>query len=354
MDTAFKQDFVATRDQWARFWRDELDHPLVAIVVPKEGVEPVDPPPYMAGADGNYDAPINQALHWAETHEFLGAAIPSCRVTFGPDHFAALLGAELEFNADSDGTSWCVPFVEDWDDVEIRFQLDGKWWQRTAEFIRAMRHRTGDSILPCGTTLSANLDALAAIRGPERLLLDMAVAPDKVHRALDQVTQAYEDAMDALAEELGVAELGQINRHGMYAPDGRINVPQCDFSSMISPAMFREFAVPQLTREVSSLAAAEYHLDGPDAIRHLEAICGIDGIHIIQWVPGAGEAAEQDWTDLYARIDRLGKGQIRGGDMETLRRLWGEYASRKLFWRMSAESKGHAEDLLAQVETLRK
>jgi hypothetical protein len=74
---------------------------------------------------------------------------------------------------------------------------------------------------------------------------------------------------------------------------------------MISPEMFREFGLPSLKHECDMLAGVVYHLDGPDAIRHLPAVSEIEKVKMIQWVPGAGEAAKKDWTALFQQIDDL-------------------------------------------------
>ncbi len=60
MDLEFKPDFEETRQRWAAFWNGEkLDRPLVSIVIPKPGVEPVEKPPYTSGADGNFKPVID-------------------------------------------------------------------------------------------------------------------------------------------------------------------------------------------------------------------------------------------------------------------------------------------------------
>jgi 5-methyltetrahydrofolate--homocysteine methyltransferase len=358
MEMEFKPDFEDAKDRWTAFWKGEnLGRPLVSIVLPQTDVEPVAKPSPVACVHDDYEAAIEQVLRWAETHEFVAEAIPFYRVQFGPDHFSALLGADLEFSPDSPDTSWCVPFVEDWDDAEIKFQPDGKWWEKTVERIRAFRARCDGKLLVCGPNLQSGLDCLSAIRGPEKLLMDVVTVPDKVKAALDAVCRAYDEALAALSVETGVEEFGDITRHQMYCR-GKIGIPQCDFSCMISPEMFREFEVSCLEREVKPLAAATYHLDGPDAIVHLPAICEIDGIDVIQWQPGAGEAVEKDWTDLYKRIDSLGKGQVLGGggvltsDHEYLKGLWRELDSRKLFFVTSASSVKQANEFLEDLEKL--
>ena len=299
--------------------------------LPRIRVNPVPRPhPYFC-AVGNLDKIIDQVLGWAATHEFLGDAVPGYQITFAPDHFAALLGADIRFHPDSPDTAWVEPFVTDWDEADIRFNSAGPWWERTVACIRAFRGRCDGKLIISGTQLQGGLDCLAAIRGVNELLLDIVDCPDKVLNALAAVDHALHEVRRALVKELNVAEFGSLTRHGLYST-GILDVPQCDFSAMISPEMFRKFGLPSLRKEVTSLDAAEYHLDGPDAIKHLEAICEIEKISVIQWQPGAGEAAEKDWTWLYQKIDALGKGTVRPAAKDKIPDIWRQSQSKHLYF----------------------
>ncbi len=345
----FKKDFRAATEQWARFWKGENTRPVVSAVIPKPGVPSVAKPGYASGAREDFEPIIDQLLAWAETHEFLAEAIPFYYLEFAAEHFAALLGADLRFSETERG-GWAVPFVRDLEHADIHFDRDGYWWKRTVEFAEALRARCDGKLLIASNTLGANVDALAAVYGSEELLVAMVENPDAVHSALIEIDQAHADILEALSELLDYPRFGSINRHGMYH-SGRINVPQCDFSCMISDRMFREFVVPYLAKEMQRLDAVEYHLDGPDAIRHLDALCEIDALDLIQWVPGAGQEGK-DWSELFDRIDALGKGQVRGGGSDTIKDLWRKYRSRKLFFTLRAESRSEVEDCLAELEEI--
>jgi len=348
----FKPDFEQARQRWTAYWKGESDRPVVASVVPKESVTPVEAPRYLAAFSCEPDAIIDQVLAWAETHEFLGEAIPFYYLEFGADHFSALLGGELRLHEGSGDTSWLVPFVgEDWDEAEIRFQPECYWWRRTVEFIRAFRARCDGKLLVAAPTLVAGLDCLAAIGGQERLAMDLVMQPEAVQRALSRVRKAYEEILDALAVELDYETWGSLNRHGFYSP-GRTNVPQCDFSCMISKEMFAEFQLPCLAHESQQLDHSCYHLDGPGAIHHLEAICSLPGIQAIQWVAGAGAGEQQDWMRLHRRIDELGKGQYFGGNAETVERLARRFRSKQLYFRTSIP-KRELDSLLLKLESRR-
>jgi hypothetical protein len=121
---------------------------------------------------------------------------------------------------------------------------------------------------------------------------------------------------------------------------GVIDVPQCDASCMISPELFERFELPSLAHELAGLDASIYHLDGPGAIRHLEAICSLEKLDMIQWVPGAGQD-DKDWSDLRRRIDELGKGQIYQASANLgaseVKTVWESFSSRKLYFQVSAD-----------------
>lgn len=335
--------FPEVTTRWDAFWRGETTGPLVAAVVPKPGTEPVEKPPYGSGHDGDFDPVVAQIVGWADTHEFLGDAIPYYYAEFAADHFTSLLGVDLTF-PDAAMGGWPVHRVTDWEQADIRFHREGKWWDRTVGFIEAIKKRLAGRIMIASPTLVANLDSLVALAGVEKVLIDLVERPDEIDEALDQVMVAYREILDAFAELLEYDRWGSINRHGMWC-DGRINVAQSDFSCMLSSEMFDRFVYPALLREMEELDQVEYHLDGPDAIRHAEKLCGIPRLDIMQWVPGAGEAQQRDWIDLYERFDRWGKGQILGGSPDRCRLYRSRLTANRLFLNLGGLPDDRAESL---------
>ena len=62
---------------------------------------------------------------------------------------------------------------------------------------------------------------------------------------------------------------------GIWHP-GRWYPTCCDFSCMISTQMYEELVVGELLEELDFLDASIYHLDGPDALKHLDRLLAID------------------------------------------------------------------------------
>ncbi|MEI7904711.1 MAG: hypothetical protein WCI43_04775 [Candidatus Firestonebacteria bacterium] len=351
MKLEFKPDFPESKARWDTFWKNRNKRPLVSIVIPKEGVTPVEKPLYMAGHDGNFAPVIEQVYKWAGTHEFIGDALPFYQVEFGPDHFSTFLGADMEYAKESNSTSWAIPFVSDWDKVDLQFRKDSAWWEKTVKFIKALRKNLDGKVLIAAPTLVAGMDCLAAIRGVQNLLMDTVEYPEKVKRALDAQWLVYEEVADELFKELGQQSIGSVNRHGMYS-SGKLAIPQCDFSCMISPEMYNEFVSPFVEKETQYLDSSEYHLDGPGALVHLERICSFKKLGVIQWVPGAGEAGGKDWTELYKKIDQFGKGMIIHETPEYFKKLLPQLNTRQLFLKTDAKDRIEAESIYRELTGL--
>jgi hypothetical protein len=70
---------------------------------------------------------------------------------------------------------------------------------------------------------------------------------------------------------------------------GRMHIPSCDFSTLISPKFFNEFGLPILRCEVRTMTHNIFHVDGKGVAKHLEAILSVPEVHALQWVQGVGD-----------------------------------------------------------------
>jgi len=347
----FKPDFAATAGRWDAYWKGENKRPIIKIMAPKNNGDPIEKPRWHRHVFEGIEAVMNQVLTWGAAYDFVGEYMPFYWFSYGPDTFAGYLGAELRFQPGFDNTSWSIPFVKDWDDTGIKFHREGEWWQKTLETMSVMKKTLDGKMLITPPDLSANLDALAAIRGIENLLLDMVEQPDKIKRALSAVCDVYDEISGEFAKMLEYEKYGSAVLEGTYA-SGRQDRVQCDMSCMISPDMFKEFAVPALEREVASGVAGIYHLDGPGAVKHIDALCGIDKMRAILFVSGAG-GENTDWTWLREKIDGQGRGHWWTiNDHEELKRLCRETDMRRAIVTTDAASKTEAECLIADIDKI--
>jgi hypothetical protein len=94
----------------------------------------------------------------------------------------------------------------------------------------------------------------------------------------------------------------------LWAP-GKVSKLQVDISTMISDDDYRTFCLPFLREQTEKIDYTLYHLDGVNAIRHLDAILELEKLNAIQWTPGYGEpqGGNACWYDLYNKILAGGK-----------------------------------------------
>ncbi|MGQ9455663.1 MAG: hypothetical protein ACUVT8_06625 [Armatimonadota bacterium] len=328
----YKPDFGEALRHWQAFWESEIiDRPCLRILAPRAGGESVQPPVGLQHPEDDLDEDIYRFDRWASATYFAGDSVPFFVPNFGPDVYSAFFGADLKFAKDRT-TSWAVPFVRDWREVvDILSQPHGFWWEAALKFVSRARE-IGKGKFGIGVfDLHSNLDCLAAIRGPEQLCVDLMDCPDLVERALDNVRGVYPLVFDALYRASGQDETGCTTWLPMYYP-GKFAVVQCDFICMISPQHFRRFVMPALEEEAAFLGHCCFHLDGPDALVHLDDILSIGNIQVIQWVPGVGNAPLIEWMDLLKYIQNAGKSVYVGCTPTELPIYHKELAPQKVFY----------------------
>jgi hypothetical protein len=306
---SLKPDLAEATQRWLAFWdQDLIDRPVCRVTAPKEGATPAGGPRYLAGAVDDFQGVIDQVLAWAETVYWAGDSVPSYTPSFGPDQMAAFCGAELVVPpADSDyGTDWVVPCIEDWEAaLPLRVDDDNYWWQRMLAFYRAMAAAFDGRLVLSHLDLHSNMDTLLAMRGGERLCMDMLDVPDTIDRAMADVRAAYGPIYDAVHDAGNMACTGTVGWVPAYHPV-RTNTIQCDFAALIGPRQFRRWVAPALEQEAAHLGHCVYHLDGPECLVHLDDLCAIPHLDCIQWTTGARNKPFPEWLDLLKHIQSRG------------------------------------------------
>ena len=76
---------------------------------------------------------------------------------------------------------------------------------------------------------------------------------------------------------------------------------------MISDETFEDLFIPGIIRVCQHVDRSIYHLDGPQALCHLDRLLEIPDIHAINWTSGAGQDYWADWIHVYQRIQNRRK-----------------------------------------------
>ncbi len=310
----------AVLDAHERWWRGELDRPLVKVVLEK------DLPRVRALCQANcheVDRPAEAVVDAIDEElsrcTFLGDAFPMVDfAAFGPGVLAALCGARLD---NATGGVWFFPDKErPIEEISIRYDPENPWARRIKDLYRAGLAKWEGKVLLGLPDLGGVLDVVATFRGSENLLLDLYDAPEEVLRLAQEAQDAWYAAFDDFCAVLS-PQRGTTHWSGLASREPSY-IPQCDFCYMIGNPMFREFVLPTLQRDVERLAHSIYHLDGVGELRHLDDVLALEALEAVQWVPGDGQPGAGHWTDVYRRIAAAGKGMwIVGGPKDYLEAL---------------------------------
>ena len=303
-----------TPDDWARtietyeaWWAGRLKRPLIRI---NQGFS--QRPQITKGTCGDFskspetvidemDYNIVHTNHYGDGYPFAYWAF------FGPGTLASYLGSPVEPNAETN-TVWFHPLPGEPELSDIHLELDEKspWYVRSKDLYWAGVKKWRGRVLMGMNDIGGELDVVASLVGTERLLYSLMDEPEEVSRLCEEVHEAWQKAywefLSILAENNPAYAdwTGLLSRPAYYTQ-------QCDFSYMISPAMFDEFVDPYLRKTSATLGHSLYHLDGKGALIHLDKILAIDGIEAVQWQPGDGAGWGYKWIDVYRRIRRAGK-----------------------------------------------
>jgi 5-methyltetrahydrofolate--homocysteine methyltransferase len=149
-----------------------------------------------------------------------------------------------------------------------------------------------------------------------------------------------------------VAAAGRMDEWGyctgwgsLYSTEGAATL-QCDFSYMISPAMFRRWVLPALEEEAEIVRHVVYHWDGPGALVHTKDLVASRGLHTLSYVPGDGRGSHLDYLDLLKRVQAGGKAVQVWGTPEQLKLLHRELRPEKTMYCTNAETQTEAEELV--------
>ncbi len=342
---AFKPDLAEAARRWQAFYAGEIiDRPVVYVTAPRRGYTIPPAISYRERAFDDIDAVITRALARAEATYWGGEAVPAFFPSIGPDEVAVFTGAELRWGEDSGDTNWSVPYVESWEQaLPLRLQEDHPLWQRLLALYRRGAERMAGKMLLSPPDLHTNMDLLAAIRGPQRLCADLLDCPELIDRAMADARAIFRRLWATVAQAGRMDELGYC--HVFYAMDGAA-VLQCDFSCMVSPAMFRRWILPALEEEAEIVGHALYHWDGPAAQVHTADLVASPGLLALSYVPGAGRGSHIDYLDLLKRVQARGKAVQVWGTPEELKTMHRELRPEKVLYCAHAATEEEAKALL--------
>lgn len=281
---------------------------------------------------------VDRYRYFCETHAFLGESFPNLNIDFGPGSLASYLGSEIGFKED---TVWFNKCLDSWDGVpKLTFDPENKWFKKHIQLAKDCQALAGDDFYVDMPDLMENIDVLASLRGAQDILFDLLDEPEMIGERIQEVTDIYYEYYDRFYDIIKDEEGGNAYTVFQIWGPGRTVKLQCDFSAMMSPEDFRKYIQPSLRTQSENVDHVLYHLDGPAAIKHMDALMEIDGIDALQWTSGdAGpDGTLPDWDVIYDKAIAAGKSiwvKVYSGEFEdwirNVDRIVKKYGSHSLF-----------------------
>jgi len=311
----YKDDWKEAQERTEAWWHGKIiDRPAIRVTAPKaQVVEEAN------GEDSNYDREeledyftnpetVIPRLKERMKNTFWGGEAFPVMYPVSISMVAILsnyLGCPLKFVTKD--TTWSEPVAERWEDLpDLTFNRENRWWKKSKKLLSEASKQAPGSYYVGVPDLNGPSEILSRLRGTERLAKDTIRRPKEVKEAIDKITYAWyrywQAAQGTIHQHIG----GYVFWMGIWSDIAAIDL-QSDFSCMISPESFEYLILPSLRRQTEWVSRTIYHLDGPDAVKHLDALLSLEKLDGIQWVPGAGAPPASKWISLLRRIQEAGK-----------------------------------------------
>lgn len=367
----YKEDWDKAKERLQAFWKYELiDRCCVAVFAPRKTSQlPAFPElqwgPWLGGLEKFADDDETALRHWwtdpeqnyqrmitwFENTYFGGEAIPCTYTNWGAMAMAAFYGSPAVF---AKNTVWYPPVIEDWSTWKWQFDPETNvYWQQTLGIVRYLLEMNHGRYFVGTPEFGTAADLLTLMRGMDKLSMDLIENPD----AVKQSVALMADTWVRLHEQIYQMTYEANDRGGVLAwmslwSPGRHSQLACDYSTVISPAMFKRFFVPEIETEGNWCEYGTYHLDGPAAMKHmLDTVLTIEQIDNIEWTPGSGSPPtySPQYIPAYQKIQKAGKRLYLLAEPKEIEPLLKELSPKGLFLCTHADSEDEANALLRKV-----
>jgi hypothetical protein len=367
----YKSDWHKAKERLLAFWENEIvDRCCVAVHAPRKTSKlPPFPEqqwgPWLGGleelADDDQAAieawwtdpeqNYQRMIIWFENNYFGGEAIPCTYVNWGASALTCLYGSPAEFNKTS---VWYPAVIEDWESWKWTFDPEtNEYWQQILAIVRYFLEQNDGRYFVGKPELGNSADILSLMRGMDTLSLDLLDHPDAVKQANTVLTDAWVTLMEQVYQMTTAA-----NDHGdvlawmgLWAP-GKTDQIACDYSSVISARMFKQFFVPEIITMGNWCEYGVYHLDGPACMKNmLDPLLEIEQLKAIEWTPGAGSPPTYypEYIPRYKKIQESGKKLYLLAKPQEIEGLLAELSPKGLYLRTDLDTEDEANALLRKV-----
>lgn len=353
----YKQNFEETKKMMQSFWNKEYTGRCpISVVAPKskERQQQINSRMEAMKADNlerywtDIDFVLSSKEEMFENTCYIGEAIPNLSINLGPGVVSTCYGSELIFNPD---TIWFTETIKDWD-KDFKKAQTNRWIDKMYKMTQAAVDAGRDKYVVSTTDMGGAGDILAILRGSQSLCFDLIEQPEVIKHAISDIKNTWVEVFEKQLMLLSKYENNSSSR--LMWSSTRHYPMQCDFSAMLSPEMYSEFFLPEITELCNHMDNAMYHLDGPDAVRHVDALMTIDSLKAIQWVPGTGNDQIFSWLPMLRKIQEHDKHVLvyLPSDKEMLKAIFETLRADRMYAYIGTDSPEKAEEIFCYVTKL--
>jgi len=236
---------------------------------------------------------------------YLGEAMPSVSVSYGSllVLLAVLAGGDYEYDSYS---AWIKPLENVLDKPVPKFDPECDTVKKFENCFDRLAGIVEDNGFISPPVLLDPLTTLSMLHTPENLCISILEEPEKVKKWSYDATTLYIDCYEHFYRYLG--ELGYTDTTTWLRAmsESRTEAVQCDFSVMLSPEMFREFVVPDVSRITAYMDRSTWHHDGEEQFKFIEMIAALPKMRAVQWVFYIKNEHPSKHIECFKRIKDLG------------------------------------------------
>jgi 5-methyltetrahydrofolate--homocysteine methyltransferase len=366
----YKSDWDKAKENLEAFWRGEdIGRPLMAVFARRnkdsEQFPALQHGPWVGGMEGfneddteaisnwwiNPEENFKRMKYWFENTYFGGEAIPATYVNWGASAAAAFFGSTPRFRKTS---VWYTEVITDWENWKWEFdEKTNVWWKKIRDIVVYLIERAKGEYLVGMPEFGNAADNLSLMRGMDNLAMDCLENPEEIEKAIDFMDAWWIDLHEKLYRlTLPVNEGGGILPWmSLWAP-GRIDQLACDFSTILSPATFKNVFVRDIEQMGAWTEYGMYHLDGKNCMRNmLDILLEIECIKAIEFTPGVGSlpAYTEEYIPRYQKILESGKRLYLLAEPSEVEPLCKALPSKGLYLCTFAGGKEDADRLIANT-----
>lgn len=301
-----KPDWPKAQARWTAFWnREATDRPLLDFRAPSgKPLPPLPPPDRWETKYLDPDYVERQWLRTVESSYFGADGVPTVGFLMG----GYALGCDERVNF-VENTVWHPHMID-------RMVPPVNWHPGPNDPWRAKLDRVIDRLVAAsrgkflvGYTSQVPLnDLLMLLRGTDDFLMELVENTDDCVRCLEQVLPLWVENKEHIRSRIDPHQYGFVQGYPGSWSKSFVFMTQSDMSCMISPALFERWVLRELDLLSERYPVMWYHLDGPGAVKHLDALLARPYIRCIQYVPGAGQEPNGPaWAELYRRVQAAGR-----------------------------------------------